>query len=305
MSLSPVTLPAATAKRMSGPLLVLLASAFWSTSGMFISLIAREGAITPIGIAFWRDLGTFTILLLGILVLRPQLLRVARRDLPWLALMGSLSIGLFHVLWNTSILTNGVAMATVLQSNAPLVVTVVAWILWREPLTWRKIAAILLALVGTILIGGPEMLQGQQIALNGLFIGLASAVTYGLMSLFGKKLAGDYSPWTILVYIFGFGALTLLPFQIADNFTAPHSLRGLAYFGGMILFTTIGGFALYTLSLSRLQASVAAILATAEVPFATVVSYVTLGERLKPWEVGGGLLVIAGVILLSLSRRRA
>lgn len=304
MSLSPVTLPAAGARRASGALLVLLASAFWSTSGMFISLIARDGAITPVGIAFWRDLYTFAVLLAGILIVRPQLLRVARRDLPWLALMGSLSIGLFHVLWNTSILTNGVAMATVLQSNAPLVVTVVAWVLWREPLTWRKIVAIALALVGTMLIGGPDMLQGQQLALRGLLIGLASAVTYGLMSLFGKKLAGDYGPWTILVYIFGFGALTLLPFQIGDGFTTPQSLHSVAYFTGMVLFTTIGGFALYTLALSRLQASVAAILATAEVPFATLVSYVTLGERLNPWEVGGGLLVIGGVILLSWPRRR-
>lgn len=305
MGLSPVTLPADATRRVSGPLLVLLASACWSTSGMFISLIARGGAITPVGIAFWRDLSTFITLFSGILLLQPQLLHVARRDLPWLALMGSFSIGLFHVLWNTSILTNGVAMATVLQSNAPLVVTIVAWVLWREPLTWRKISAITLALVGTALIGGPEMFQGQDIALQGLFVGLASAVTYGMMSLLGKKLAGDYSPWTILVYIFGFGALTLLPFQIGDGFTAPQSLSTVAYFAGMVLFTTIGGFALYTLSLSRLQASVAAILATAEVPFATVVSYVTLGERLNLWEVGGGLLVIAGVILLSWPRRRA
>ena len=257
------------------------------------------------GIAFWRDFSTFSVLFLGLIALRRDLLRIGRKDLPWLALMGSLTIGLFHVLWNTNVLVNGVAMATMLQSNAPIVVTVVAWILWREPLTWRKIAAIALALVGTVLIGRVDNLQGQQIALQGLLVGLGSAVAYGLMSLFGKKLAGDYSPWTILVYIFGFGALTLLPFQIRDGFTTPHSSLGLAYFAGMVLFTTIGGFALYTLALRRLQASVAAIVATAEVPFATVVSYVTLGERLDAWQIMGGLLVIGGVFLLSWPQRRS
>ncbi|HSM57135.1 MAG TPA: DMT family transporter [Candidatus Sulfomarinibacteraceae bacterium] len=304
MSLSSVALPAADKRRPRSVLLVLLASALWSTSGMFISLIDREGAITPVGIAFWRDLATFVVLFGGISLLRPDLLRIKMRDLPWLALMGSLSIGLFHVLWNSSILVNGVAMATVLQSNAPMVVAVIAWIVWREPLTWRKIVAILLALMGSVFIGGVDSLQQQQIALQGLLLGLGSAVTYGFMSLFGKKLAGDYSSWTILVYIFGFGALTLLPFQIRDGFTAPHTALGVAYFAGMVLITTIGGFALYTLALSRLQASVAAIVATAEVPFAAIVSYVTLGERLDVWQVAGGLLVISGVILLSWPQRR-
>lgn len=303
MTPTSITLPAIGSPRLRGFLIVLVASALWSTSGMFISLIDREGGISVVGIAFWRDLGTFIVLFLAILLLRPALLRIAWRDLPWLVLMGSLSIGLFHVLWNSSILVNGVAMATVLQSNAPVLVTIFAWFIWREPLTWRKVVAIILAIAGTVLIARIDTFQQQQIALQGVLLGLASAVVYGLMSLFGKKLAGDYSPWTILVYIFGFGALTLLPFQLYDGFTAPHNAPGVFYFLGMILITTIGGFALYTLGLSRLQASVAAIVATAEVPFATIVSYITLGERLDEWQVAGGLLVISGVVLLSWPRK--
>ena len=241
---------------------------------------------------------------MAIVLTRPELLRVKRRDLPWLVLMGSLSIGLFHVLWNTSVVLNGVGVSIVLQANAPIIVTLVAWLLWREPLIWRKIAAIMLALVGTVLIARLDNLQGQQIALAGLLVGLGSAVTYGLFSLLGKKMAGDYGPWTILVYIFGFGSLTLLPFQISDGFATPDSLPVIGYFAGLVLVTTIGGFALYTLGLRKLQASVAAIVATAEVPFATVVSYVVLGERLDKWQLIGSLLVVLGVVLLSWPRRR-
>lgn len=305
MTPSSITFPTIGSHRTRGLLIVLLASALWSTSGIFISLIHREGGISVVGIAFWRDLGTFALLFPAILLLRPSLLRVARRDLPWLMLMGSLSIGLFHVLWNSTVLINGAAVATVLQSNAPILVTVVAWFIWREPLTWRKVAAIVLALAGTALIARIDTFQQQQIVLPGVLLGLASAVVYGLMSLFGKKLARDYSPWTILVYIFGFGALTLLPFQLYDGFTVPHNGSGIGYFIGMILITTIGGFALYTLGLSRLQASVAAIVATAEVPFATIVAYIALGERLDAWQISGGLLIIGGVLLLSWPGKRA
>jgi drug/metabolite transporter (DMT)-like permease len=284
-------------------LLVVLAAAFLSTSGMFISLVVRGSSISPWGLAFWRDLGTFTCLLVGMLLLSsPERLRVKRCDLPWLAAMGAISIGFFHVLWTMAVLINGVSVATVIQANAPIFVTVMAWLLWREPLTWRKITAIVLAFVGTLLISRLDGLGATQISLFGLLIGLGAAFSYGGFSLFGKKLAGDYTSWTILLYAFGFAALSLLPFQFRGTIPWPVSLRVLGWYAGLILLSTISGFALYTSGLRRLQASVAAIIGTTEVPFAAIISYVALGERLDRWQVLGALLVVSGVILLSWPR---
>lgn len=304
MSVSTMSQSLVRPDRNQSLLLVLLATACWSTSGLFISLIARDAGFSPVAIAFWRDLLTFTVLLVGILLLKPELLKVTRRDLIWLGLMGSLSIGLFHVLWNSSILINGVAAATVIQSNAPIVVTVLAWFLWREPLTWRKIVAILLAVAGTAFISRLDGLLAQEIEVTGLLVGLGSAVTYALMSLFGKKLIGDYSSWTVLVYIFGFGALTLLPFQIAGGFPVPQSPTVVAYFAGLVAFTTVAGFGLYTFGLRGLQASVASIVAITEVPFAAIVAYIFLDQGLNWSQIVGAILVVGGVVLLSWSRRR-
>lgn len=290
-----------------GLLLVVLATVCWSTSGLFISLIMRGSGISAWGLAFWRDLGTFTCLLVGTVLLgagaspagRGARLRVNRRDLPWLAAMGAISIGLFHVMWNTAVLVNGVSVSTVIQANAPIFVTVMAWLLWREPLTRRKFGAIALAFIGTLLISRLDGLGTRQITLFGLLIGLAAAFAYGGFSLFGKKLSGNYSPATILIYAFGFGTLTLLPFQIGTALPWPIPLPVLGYYAGLVLLTTVGGFVLYTTGLRRLQASVAAIVATTEVPFAALVSYVALGERLDGWQLLGAALVIVGVILLS------
>jgi DME family drug/metabolite transporter len=286
-----------------GLLLVVLATACWSTSGLFISLVMRGSGISPWGLAFWRDLGTFTCLLMGMLLLGSHTqLRVKRRDLPWLAAMGAISIGLFHVMWNMAVLINGVSVATVIQANAPIFVTVMAWLLWREPLTRRKTVAIVLALVGTVLIARLDGLGAKQITLFGLLIALAAAFAYGGFSLFGKKLIGDYSSWTILLYAFGFGALILLPFQIRVIISWPLSPQVWGYYAGLILLSTISGFALYTTGLRRLQASVAAIVATTEVPFAAAVSYIALGERLDGWQILGAVLIVSGVILLSWPR---
>lgn len=288
---------------MWGLVLVVLATACWSTSGIFISLVIRESGISPWGLAFWRDFGTFTCLLVGMTLLRAtKKLRVNRRDLPWLAAMGAISIGLFHVLWNVAVLVNGVSVATVIQANAPVFVTITAWLLWREPLTWRKIGAFVMALVGTILISRIKGLGAAQITLLGLLVALGAAFAYGGFSLFGKKLVGNYSSWALLVYAFGFGALTLFPLQVGSSIPWPLPLKVFGAYAGLVLLTTVGGFALYTAGLRRMQASVAAITATTEVPFAALLSYVALGGQLDGGQVLGAILVVSGVVLLSWPR---
>lgn len=286
--------------RIQGILIVILATTFWGTSGIFISLTAHNWDISAVSLAFWRDLTTFLTLFLGLAVFRPALLRVKRKDLPWLLAMGAISIGSFHVLWNTSVLLIGASVATVIQSNAPIFVTIMAWFIFKEPLTIRKFIAVALAVAGTVLISGITGMGTIQIPKLGLIVSVSSAIFYGSFSLFGKKLTGDYNPWTILLYIFGFAALTLLPFQLFNPSPFPYQSPALLYFMGLILIATISGFALYTTALSRLQASIAAITATSEIVFASVYAYFILSERMDGWQILGAILVVSGVVLVSL-----
>ena len=280
---------------------MILATIFWSTSGIFISLTVRNWDISAVSLAFWRDLSTFVTLLIGIAIIKPTLLRVKRKDLPWLFGMGAISIGSFHVLWNTSVLLIGASIATVIQSNAPIFVTIMAWIIFKEALTKRKIVAVALSVAGTVLISGILGMSAIQISRLGLVASIFSAIFYGSFSLFGKKLKGDYNSWTILVYIFGFATLTLLPFQILNPNPFPYQSPALLYFTGLIFVATIGGFILYTIALGYLEASIASITATSEIVFASVLAYFVLGERLDVWQILGAVLVISGVVLISLS----
>lgn len=290
----------ATASRGPGILLVVLATACWSTSGIFISLIHAETGITAVGLAFWRDLSTFLILLLGIVIFRRDLLKVSRRDLPWLIAMGMISIGFFHVLWNTAVLLNGASISTVIQSNAPIFVTIMGWLLWKEPLTLRKLVAVVLAVAGTVLISRLDVQGGMQITLYGVIIALLAAVAYGTYSLFGKKLGNSYNPWTILIYVFGFGTLALAPLQFSSPLPWPVTQKAAFSLIALVMLTTITGFVLYTFGLRRLQASVASITANTEVLFASILAYIILGERLNMTQIVGAVLIVSGVILISL-----
>ncbi len=294
--------PGSKNSRLSGIILVLVASATWGSSGIFIFRIINQSSLSAVGLAFWRDLISSIILLAGILLFKPKLLKIKFQDLPWLLGMGVISIGAFHIFWNLSVVNLGASLATIVQCNAPVFVTILARIFFKEPLTLRKILAILAAASGTILAAGLVSGAEWSFQTQGMGIALLSALTYGSLSLFGKKLSADYDPWTITFYIFAIGALTIFIFQGGRPDPWPSGSGILGWLLGFVLMSTILGFGLYTRALKILPASVASITATAEILFASLLAMLFLGERLGGWQILGGLLIVLGVILVSLKR---
>jgi DME family drug/metabolite transporter len=293
--------PKPISTRLSGILIALIATVCWSTSGIFIKLIIKETGLSAVGLAFWRDLTTSIMLLLGILLIKPKLLIVKKSDLPWLIGMGAISIGVFHTFWNKAVIMLGASLATVFQSNAPIFVTLMAWFLFGEKITIRKIIAVILAVMGTILVSGIKVVGEWKIVPIGLLIAMGSAFTYGSLSLFGKKLSAEYSAWTIMFYIFSFGSLTLFAMQLGQPDRWPSSSNFLPLFFSLVLVSTIVGFTLYTISLKFLPASVASITAASEILFASILAFIFLQERLDFWQILGSALIISGVVLVSLT----
>lgn len=279
--------------------LVLLAALFWATSSILINLIVNISGISAISLAFWRDLFTSLTLLVIIFFSQRDLFKIKKNDLPWFALMGMISIGFFHVLWNTSVVVFGASIATVLQSNAPIFVAVLAWIFYKEELTSRKIIAVIFSVLGTIFCAGILGSNSGKIPPEAILIGVFSAIAYGTFPLFGRKLAGDYHPLTIMVYIFIFGTLTLLPFQFRLPVPWPIEPKVLIYFISFVIISTIGGFGIFTTALRYVPASVASIIATSEIVFASIFAYIILHERLDIYQYIGVLFVVSGVVLVT------
>ncbi|RME69516.1 MAG: hypothetical protein D6784_18335 [Chloroflexi bacterium] len=290
--------------RWIGYLAVLTAAAFWGTSGIFVKLITQSSGISAIALAFWRDLTTFAVLLLGGVIFNPAKLPVRQADLPWLAGMGA-SLGAFHVFWNLGVMLNGAAVTTVQQAAMPAIVTVTAWFLWREPLTWRKIGAIILTFAGTVLVSGVGELEQVPLTTAGLLVGFGVPLFYAFWSLFGKKARGDYDSMVILTYAFGFAALMLLPLQFFTPQPFPVPPVAYVWFFSLIAFSTIIAFFAYTFGLGRLPASVASILAMSEIAFVGVYAYLLLDEQLAPTQILGTVLVVVGVLLLFRRRSNA
>jgi drug/metabolite transporter (DMT)-like permease len=291
-------------RRGPGYLAVLVSAATWATSGIFIRFILDDSEVSPLVLAFWRDLLSFLALLLILLATRPSLLRIDKKHLKWFAGLGCLSLGVFHVLWNLGVTINGVAVSTVQQAVMPIIVAVAGTLIWGETFTLRKGMAIGFTLLGAVLTSGLIKTGVTAGRCLGILIGFAIPVTYAMYSLFGKKLTGHYHPLTILTYGFAFAVLTLLPLQFFSE--QPRQVDGstLLWMAGLVFVSTIFPFAIYTLALRWLQVGVAGILCMMEIPFAALYSFLFLGERLTLIQYIGALTVIVGVVLLNLGKDR-
>ena len=285
-----------------GYLMVTAAAASWGASGIFVKLIVNDSGMPAATLAFWRDLGTFLLLLSICAVFRRREMRVPRDDWPRLALMGA-ALGLFHISWNLGVVLNGPAVTTVQQSAMPVIVIAAARVLWQEPLTARKIGAMLLMIAGTVLVSGVLSADRAGVTAAGLAAGFAVPVLFAAWSLFGKKLAGRHAPEVILTYAFGIAALVLLPVQAALGVPAAVPPRVFLWFAGLIGLSSAFAFFAFTFGLKHLPAGVASILAMSEILFVSLYAYGIFGDVMTPVEMLGALLVVFGVISL-LERRR-
>lgn len=304
-----------TSRMTRGYMICLVGTVIWSSTAIFIRYLTETYHIPPLVLAFWRDL--FLAVTLG-LVFRwaaPRLLRLDPRQRKFMLAYG-LVLALFNSLWTISVVYNGAAVSTVLAYSSAAFTAILGWKLFNEKLGWLKIGAVTLSLLGCVFVSGAY--DPDTWALNplGVITGLASGLAFAAYSLMGKSASErSINPWTTLVYAFGAAAIILLGF----NLLAPILPEGVAspnlfwldgaLGGWVILFflaigPTVGGYGLYTVSLTYLPASVANIIATLEPAMTAALAYLILGERFTPPQWLGSILIILGVVMLRMGEQK-
>lgn len=281
--------------RTLGPLLVAGAGALWGTIGIAAKDAFRHG-ISPADVALWRAGGAFVVLLAGALVWRRQALRVHAADLAWFGAYGLIGVALFMTVYLTAVRLSTVAVAAMLLYTAPAWVTVLARVVFREPLGREKVAAVLLAVIGSALVVRAYAPAALRVNLPGVAAGLTAGLTYGLYSIFGKYSLRRYDPTTTVLYALGFGTVfLLLALRRAPALPTTAALPVVLY---LIVVPTFLAYLLYTEGLRRMEAGRASIVATVEPVVAALLGFALLGERLEGWQWAGGALVLLGVVLI-------
>lgn len=290
--------PQATSAR--GYIIVLIATALMSTTGILIKYLLVDFNMPPLNLAFLRVLIVTTALGSTLFVLKRDDLKIQRRHLIYLILMGVVGVGLHQLLWVTSVNLNGAAVATVLVYINPTIVALISIRFLGEKLDRTKVIALVLTLLGMILVA--QMYNPENLKLNGLgiLVGLGTGITWATYAVVGQFISRRYSPWVSLFYAFFFGALFLLPLQLfAGNVLS----LGTQTTGWVVLFflalgPTLVGFGLYTVGLSQIPASVVTLIATLEPVFSIILAFILFHEVLEIPQLFGAALILLAVIML-------
>jgi drug/metabolite transporter (DMT)-like permease len=312
-----IGLPRGGARLSRGYGIALTSAAILSTTAIFIRSITLTYALPPLILAFWRDVFVVVTLVPALAIIRSSLLRVRSAHLPFLMLYG-LALAVFNALWTLSVALNGAAAATVLvYCSGGFTALLGRWIL-KERLDWVKASVVVLCFAGCVLVSGAANTADWRANPVGIIAGILSGLLYAVYSLMGRSASTrGLNPWTTLLYTFGFAAVFLLLVNLppggflpgtaarpADFFRLGGSLPGWGLLFLLAAGPTVAGFGLYNVSLSRLPSSVVNLIATMEPAFTAVIAYLLLGELLSAQQLGGGLLIIAGVVFLRVHQGR-
>ncbi len=283
---------------MNGYLLVAAAASLWATLGLFFSTLHDAFGFSALAIAFLRAGIAALVLLAFVAFTRPAMLRVSWRALAFLALYGFAGVAAFYFLYAQAVIATSVTTAVVMLYTAPAFVTVMAWRFWGEPLTARKLGALVLAFVGCALVTRAYNPSLLSLNIVGLAIGLGAGFTYALYTILSKFALERHSSWTALLYAFALGALFLAPLQAPGGF-APLARDGWAWLLviGLAIGPTLGSYALYNAALQRVPASNASLVAMLEPVIASLLAFVFLGERLEGLQLIGGVMVLVSAIV--------
>ena len=128
---------------------------------------------------------------------------------------------MFGIAFNMLLFFKGLSITTpingaVLMMNTPIFVVVFAAFMLKEKLTINKIAGILIASAGAMmLVGGRKFNFSGETVLGDLLI-TVNAIIYAFYLVYAKELMQKYHPVTVTLWSFFFGLFIVLPFGFTD-----------------------------------------------------------------------------------------
>lgn len=291
----PIALVSAAAFGLAGSLASSLLDTGWSPAA---AVAARVG-------------GAFLVLLV------PCLLLVRRIGLPSASVTrrmiayGIVAVAGAQLCYFSAVQHLSVGVALLLEYLAP--VLLIGWFWWRrgERPTAAKLVGAALSVAGLVLV--LDVTNGARLNLVGVAWGLGAALclcTYFVLSEHSHKAP----PALLLTTVgTGVGALVLLlagligivplTTSVAPVTIAAQQMPWWVPVAGLALVSAALAYVTGIEAVRRLGTSIASFVALAEVILAVVFAALLLGQIPSPIQAVGGLLILAGIVVIQLPKR--
>ncbi|HEY3311176.1 MAG TPA: DMT family transporter [Anaerolineales bacterium] len=215
----------------------------------------------------------------------------------WVGVVGyGISLGFQFVGTKLSTAANG----SLVTSATPALVLPFAFWLLKEPVTLRRMVAILLATLGVLAVIDPRTAQLSSSLFLGNLSLIGAAITWALYSVLVRKV----SPGVDLLQASAIMLLGGLPLTVPASLwefstvaigqITPGIFGGLLFLG--IVSTAIAMF-LWNFAFAELPAGVASLTFFAQPVVGTLLGWFFLGEKITPLFILGGVLIGLGVLV--------
>ncbi|WP_296484438.1 DMT family transporter [Phenylobacterium sp.] len=264
-------------------------------------ILVRLGEAGPSAIGFWRMIFALPLLAL-----------IARREsggvgpTGWILGLAGVAFALDLAFWHYGIALTSVAKATILSNLTPVIVTGVAWLVFREKVRPLFLTAVALAVGGACLmtLARDPGLPGVNPPLGDAFSAM-TAVWYALYFLAVQRARQTRGAAQVMFW----SSLTAAPLLLAasaalgERFLPATPVGWAACVGLGIVHATGQGAIAW--ALGRLPASVTSVVVLVQPVVAAVLGWLLFGEVFGPGQMLGGAIALTGVVLAQRAARPA
>jgi drug/metabolite transporter (DMT)-like permease len=186
----------------------------------------------------------------------------------------------------------------------PAMVTGAAILLRREPASRRRLAALVTASFGLVLV----LVGSGSGAFDtvGALLGFGAALTYTTYILVSDAVTADLDPLPLAALVTTGAVVTLGLVGVATgSIDLGFAADGWVWLALAGLVSTVSAILLFFSGMSRVGPSTAAILSTLEPPVTVALAFVAFGEALGIAQVLGALAVLSAAVIVNLPQPRA
>ena len=283
-------------------ILPILAGMMFGSSGIFVRTLTQNG-IDPTTLLFLRFSIAIIPLLIAILATDKNLFKIDLKDIP-LFLVCSLCIIGLNLCYNHSMNTVPLSLAAVLLSIAPIYVLIIAYFMFGENITSKKLICMILAISGCIMMTGVLEINFENIPLLGILSGIGAGLFWAVYLMASKKsIENGKHTFTILFYSIIFISIALIPFSDFGEISNFISINPMLTVIFLILHSTFSfalPYILSTISLNYMDSGTSSIFLSGAEPFAALIfGLLIYSEVPTPLMFCGFILTIIAMMMLS------
>lgn len=270
----------------------------WSLAAAMVVFGTLAPFVRNIGVssgelALYRAVMAAALLAVVFLVTGQKIqLSTIKKELP-LLLCSGVAMGVNWILLFEAYRYTTVSVATLSYYFAPVIVTAVCPLLFRERMTKKELICFVMSTAGLVLVIGVGDLGGSGTDGTGILFGLGAAVFYATVILLNKFIRGVTGIHRTFLQFLA-AILVLVPYVASTGGMRLGSLDAAGWVSLAVVGLIHTGFAycLYFSALKELPGQEAAILSYIDPLVAVVVSVAVLGEAVTLPQLIGGALIL-------------